>query len=330
MRSLEPAPASLCDAGGAPRYGAYRGPLPPIDLVPLAARRLDLAIKRKRWIYAAIVTDRLFVAVALVDVGYLSTQFAFVYDKHDGRMLADRSALAPPVRQRFAASLSAGDTEVWNPRGAASLRRSGDGWTLAATIGDISIEARLGLAGAPPPISVIARVPGGVVDATEKQALLPTSGSLRIAGRAMSLEGGLGGLDYTHGLLARRTAWKWAYALGQAKSGERVGLNLVEGFVGEPECAVWVDDQLFAVGEGRFTFDPKRPLDPWTVKTTCGTVDLTFSPGAMHAEHKNFGLIRSHFVQPAGVYRGSIRLPGRAPLELDGVLGVTEDQDVLW
>ncbi len=50
----------------------------------------------------------------------------------------------------------------------------------------------------------------------------------------------------------------------------------------------------------------------------------------MHAEEKNFGVIRSHFVQPVGTYAGTIRLPDRAPLELDGVLGVTEDQDVLW
>ena len=45
---------------------------------------------------------------------------------------------------------------------------------------------------------------------------------------------------------------------------------------------------------------------------------------------KDFGVVKSHFVQPVGVYAGTIAVPGRAPLALDGVLGVTEDQDVLW
>jgi hypothetical protein len=31
-----------------------------------------------------------------------------------------------------------------------------------------------------------------------------------------------------------------------------------------------------------------------------------------------------------GVYRGTIRVDGHPPLELDEVLGVTEDQDILW
>jgi hypothetical protein len=49
----------------------------------------------------------------------------------------------------------------------------------------------------------------------------------------------------------------------------------------------------------------------------------------MHAEQKNFGLNHSRFVQPVGKYAGMLRVGGRE-LELDGVLGVTEDQDVLW
>ncbi|HVY48825.1 MAG TPA: DUF2804 family protein, partial [Minicystis sp.] len=137
------------------------------------------------------------------------------------------------------------------------------------------------------------------------------------------------GYDHTHGLLARRTAWRWAFAMGRAKSGEKVAFNLVEGFVGEPECCVWIDDELHPVGEGRFLFDAKHPLEPWRVRTTCGAVDLRFSPGAMHAERKDFGLVRSHFVQPVGAYAGAIEVGGKK-LELEGVLGVTEDQDVLW
>ncbi len=66
------------------------------------------------------------------------------------------------------------------------------------------------------------------------------------------------------------------------------------------------------------------------MRTADGELDLRFEPGAIHAEAHDFKLIASKFLQPAGSFSGTIRLPGRAPLELDRVLGVTEDQEVLW
>jgi hypothetical protein len=169
-----------------------------------------------------------------------------------------------------------------------------------------------------------------VVNTTEKRALLAVRGEVKLAGTRHSLDGGLGGYDYTHGLLARRTAWRWAFAQGVARSGERVAFNLVEGFVGEPECALWAYGQLHPLAEGRFSFDAASPVSPWKVGTADGSVDLEFSPGGAHVEHKNFGVLASRFIQPMGVYRGTIRVDGHPPLELDEVLGVTEDQDILW
>ena len=106
-------------------------------------------------------------------------------------------------------------------------------------------------------------------------------------------------------------------------------MNLVEGFLGERECALWVDGALCPVGEGRFDFDARDPLAPWRVRTTCGAVDLSFAPWAMHAEDMNFGLIRAHFVQPIGAWTGTVRVGDRAHV-VSNVVGVAEDQDVLW
>ena len=193
------------------------------------------------------------------------------------------------------------------------------------------IDARLSTEGAPPPIGVVAGLgEKDLVNATEKGALLAVTGAAAIAGRGSSLDGGLGGYDYTHGYLARHTAWRWAFLLGRAESGERVGLNLVQGFVGEPECALWVDGELYPLAEGRFTFDPRRPTEPWQVRTADESVDLRFEPGGIHQEHKNLGVITSRFIQPVGCFSGTIRVPGRAPLVLSRALGVVEDQDVLW
>jgi hypothetical protein len=194
----------------------------------------------------------------------------------------------------------------------------------------VDVHARLESSAAPPAISAVALIPGGVVCTTEKRLLLAVKGEATVLGRSIPLDGALAGYDYTHGLLARRTTWRWGFALGRAQSGERVGLNLVEGYVGEGECALWLDGELVPLAEGRFTFDAARPLDPWRVRTADGAVDLTFSPGAAHSDHTNLGVIASRFVQPVGVYSGTIRVPDGRVLVVDGVLGVTEDQDMLW
>jgi len=160
--------------------------------------------------------------------------------------------------------------------------------------------------------------------------LMPVSGEAIAGGVHHRLDGALGGHDFTFGFLARKTAWRWAFALGRARSAERVGLNLVQGFVGEPECAVWVDGELYPVPEATIAYDEASPLSPCSVRTPGGEVDLRFDPGAIHSEAHDFGIVATRFLQPAGSYTGTIRLPGRAPLMLDRVLGVAEDQAVTW
>ncbi len=92
MRSLGPAPDSFYDEHGVPRFGAYQGALPPVDLEPLASSRVELLTKRKRWVYLAVATDEVLIAAAAVHVGYAATAFAFVFDRESRRLLADRSA----------------------------------------------------------------------------------------------------------------------------------------------------------------------------------------------------------------------------------------------
>ena len=159
--------------------------------------------------------------------------------------------------------------------------------------------------------------------------LLPSTGSATIEGRKFSLDSGVAGYDYTHGMLNRHTTWRWAFALGRTKEGIPIAFNVVQGYVGEPECAVWIGNELVGVGEGRFEFDRATPLSEWRIRTSDKVLDVKFAPGAMHADKKNLGLVRSDFVQPVGTYSGTIRIGDRVH-ELENVLGVAEDQNVVW
>ena len=345
MRTLEAPPSSvLHPLNHAVTRGSFHGGLPPeVDLgalevggLPLIGAPLFRVAHEKRWIYTAISAGDVFIGAAIIKLGYASSAFVFAFDRASGRMLADVSLLGPA----FFASVNGAPREGASSSFSSPLQRASISWqraggegafSLAVRAGDVVLDASLSAEGAPPPIGAIANLgKKGLVNATEKGALLAVTGSATIAGRRISLDGGLGGYDYTHGYLPRQTAWRWAFLLGRAESGERVGLNLVQGFVGEPECALWIDGELYPLAEGRFTFDAQTPMEPWRVCTADESVDLRFEPGAIHQEHKNLGVITSRFIQPVGCFSGTIRIPGRAPLTLARVLGVVEDQDVLW
>jgi hypothetical protein len=282
--------------------------------------------------YVAIASEDTFVALCVIRFGYAASAFAFAYDTRRGRMLVDRSSMAAP----FACDVgdAAGEGCIASYRAGRArvtiVRNAGESaYAVDARLPDFELRARLEAKSAPPAITAIARLPHHLLSTTEKRTLLVAKGDAVLAGERRALDGALAGYDYTNGMLARHTAWNWAFLLGRAKTGERVGLNLVQGFVGEPECAAWIDGDVLPLAEGRFVFDRKRPMAPWRVSTADGAVDLSFLPGGLHSEHQNLGVVATHFVQPVGAYSGKIHAGGRQ-LEIDGALGVVEDQKARW
>lgn len=328
MRALATPPVSFVDPRTrAPAFGAYRGPLPPIEGVPLGVR--ERFARRKRWVYVAFASDEAWVAIAVVRTGYAATAFGFVYDLRDERMLADETAIAPALAARVAhdphadgdlASFAFGRSRVAMTRRRARV-------DVTARLGPIAIDASFDESGAPPAVAAIARLDSGSLwNATEKRALARAEGRVACDGRELSLEGARAGYDYTHGLMPRHTVWRWAFALGEAE-GAPIAFNLVSGFVGQAECAAFMGDRVEPLGEPRFVFDAARPLEPWRLEGD--GVDLVFQPGAVHAQTTKLVVVRSRFLQPVGAFRGTLRIGGR-DVRLEGVPGVVEDQDVHW
>ena len=198
----------------------------------------------------------------------------------------------------------------------------------------LEVDASLLAAGAAPPLTVIAPVGGdGTVNVTQKWAGMLAFGNLWAKGKRFVLDGGVGGLDYTHGYLARHTAWRWGFMCGRLPDGSPVGLNLVQGFNETRddvnENALWLGGKLLPVGRARFEWNKNDPLDRWSVETLDGAVNLTFQPIGAHREERDLKVVKSHFVQPVGLYNGYLEVDGTR-YEIKDVPGVTEDQDILW
>lgn len=321
-----------------PRYGSYRGALRHVDLAPLVPDRLERLAQHKRWIWAMVSTKELAIAFAVVDLGYASSAFGFAWSPSEG-MLVDRALLGAPgfgtvrrdgvdrVRARFRGLplVGAGRVSVGEPVG-------GERIEVELALPDLVLSGRADLRGAPPPMTAIAPIPGGLVNVTEKRVRAPFTGAALVHGRRVSFGDGDDasfGWDVTDGILARHTRWKWAFAEGRLEDGTPFGLNLVQEFAGAPECTLWLDGELVPVEEGRFRFDPAAPLGPWVVESGCGTVRLEVTPSAMHRDQQDLRLLRSKFVQAIGLGRGVIRHAGRER-RFERVVSVVEDQDMLW
>lgn len=332
MRALGSPPPQVVDRRTlSPAYGSYRGALRRSDLEGLAPDLVSRVLSEKRWLWGAITKDDLMLAFAVVDLGYVSNGFAYAYTPEDG-IVARASVVGAPRLSRVKQTATRRiDARMRDPR--LGIRVTHDDHDpqieVALRSSTLEIHATMDTREAPEPITAIAPLAKGVVDVTEKRVLMPVRGSALVAGRRVSLDGALGGYDFSHGIMPRHTQWNWAFFMGHDTKGGPVALNVVAGWTREHECALWAGGELVGVPEAAFAYDVQQPTRPWKITTPDGSVDLELTPRAIHREEKNLGVVRSAFKQAIGRYRGVLRV-GERVHEVADAIGVAEEQDVVW
>lgn len=326
---LSAAPERLLDGDGVPRFGLFAGAIADAGLAALkdAPGLVQRRLMEKRWQYVFVATPEMMLALAVIDAGYLSSGICAVFDRGGRRLLVDESPVLPPLCAQVGDSPGKGlSARLFGPRIEARVERTSHGISVKAKWVHAQVDLLLDLGRAPSPISAVAPVGvPGRFDFTQKTVLVPAEGEVRSANVRFPVRGQLAGLDYTHGLFARDTAWRWAFACG--RSGARpVGFNFSEGLLqGEGENALWLDGEPRAVGPVSFTFDPASPMAPWRVRSQDGRVDLAFQPEGYRAQAVDLKLVLSRYLQPFGTFTGV--LDG---VRIDGLPGVTEDHTARW
>ena len=363
MLALSPAPPEVPGPDGVPPFGAYAGELGPVDLTRLAppyalpawARRL----RRKRWHYALYTTPEVVAVMAVAEMGYASNAFFAAVDLREKLPLVDETLLGPPaplssVSDAVSRGLAAGFRmpgarfRFERPVDSDRYRHSVEISALRRPrSGHVTFEGEALVTGAPPPLALVAPVPGQPrregdtsalrrdgVNVTQKSVGLLASGRLEVGRRRYSLDGGVVGLDSTQGFLARHTRWNWAMGCGRLEDGTPLGFNLVAGFnemaAGTAgENVLFLGDQLAPVSAANFRFNAADPLDLWRIETADGSVQVTFRALHAHRDLRDLRVLRSRFVQPLGFFTGRLRFAGRE-VTVSELPGVTEDQDMLW
>jgi hypothetical protein len=329
--SLPIAPSQLVAADGKPQLGQFQGLTGPIDWSGLAApyqrgswwRRFH----HKRWHYVALSAGDIFCGIAIVDLGWTNTAFAYVFDRVQRKVIASLSQDGIPG---LTASVGhhAGQASRFSFAGKsieiAPGGQGAPGGRLVLEAKGLSIDASFG--GSAPVLLAVGVPEGGAVHATQKSSAMALTGGLNAAGRTISLNGGVASVDYSNGLLARDTAWRWASA-----HGADVGFNLQAGYFGANENALWLDGDLIPLAAANFAYDHNDPLAPWHVSTSDGLLDLRFEPEGARREDKNLLIAASRYVQPIGTFSGTVRASLAAPVrDITGLVGVTEDHASRW
>jgi hypothetical protein len=332
-------PPDLLDFSSRLKNGAYHGSVAAVDLQSRLGAgitgRMGRLLKLKRWVWGCVATQDVYVGFALIDAGLASSGFAFAVDLKDGKTVSDQSVmgsrgaltLVDRPGEGLYANFESGrmHMQVARPTGSSAFK-------VTVQSPELVLKATLESGGAPDPLAVLMQVRDGDLDFTQKATLLAAHGEVRCGSRRWDLEGGFGGLDYTHGLFARKTEWRWAFALGRSVEGVPVALNLADGITDDipGENAIWIGQQLSSTGAAAFHFDAEDPIAAWDVRTMDGAVRLLFRPKGLHREDRNYLVIKSHFAQVAGYFSGTIVDPAGRTHRVENLPGVAEDQRVLW
>jgi len=326
---LPEAPARLVGDDGAPRFGLYAGSVADASFAGLKdlPGPLQRRLIEKRWQYVLVATPEMMLALAVIDLGYLSSGICAVFDRGSRRLLANENPVLPPICARVGEAPGDGmSARLMGPAIRARIQQTAGRISIQASWAHADVDLELDANRAPPPLTAIAPVGSpGRFDFTQKTVLLPAEGEVRAGNIRFPVQGQLAGLDYTHGFLARETAWRWAFGGGRAGS-RLVAFNFSDGFLeGDGENAAWIDGEPVAVGPVQFSFKPEEPRAPWRVHSADGRVDLAFQPEGQRAQAVDLKLISSRYMQPFGTFSGTL-----CGVPVEGLPGVAEDHTALW
>lgn len=328
--SLPAAPASLLAADGQPLFGRYAGQVGEIDwsrlAKPFARSALWRRFHHKRWHYVAFCTEEVFAAVAIVDLGWISTAFAYAFDRRDEDMLANFSQDGLPLVSARMADAVGGSSSFDTRNSRITIDSIGDGsYQLMLRCDYLEIDARFG-PGPSPLLLATGPIEQGSVHATQKSSAMPLRGELRTWRDEYKLDGGIASFDYSNGLLARNTAWRWASAHNL-----ELGFNLQAGYFGDHENALWLDGELYPLGPAHFLYDKKDPLSQWHIFTEDDMLDLIFTPEGARRDDKKKLVAASKYLQPVGTFSGWVRsAPDQPKRMVTQLMGVTEDHASRW
>jgi len=142
----------------------------------------------------------------------------------------------------------------------------------------------------------------------------------------------MGSLDWGRGVWTYSNTWYWA-SLSTVHQGKRLGLNLGYGFSDRSpasENTILYDGRIHKLEDVTFHFNPDKHLEPWHFTSSDKRLELTMNPILDRQSNFDFKIIKSIQHQVFGTVSGWVVLDSGQRLELNQVLGMTEQVLNQW
>jgi hypothetical protein len=332
-------PVNLCTGSGSLNPDAVGWSRRPLHRCNLRGYRL----RKKRWNYWAVQTERYFFAAGVAGLDYASNAFVYLVDLRR-KLVFEQEVVTP-----FGRGLTLGET-VDAPAIFRSRRLTfsqvrepeGDAVSVLVTCDRFDGADRLSAA-----IRVIYpedfETLGVVVpfdhqhfQYTSKHVAVPVAGRVRVGRNEIPFEGvdAFATMDFGRGVWPRMTRWNWGAASGYVEDAN-VGINLggkwTDG-TGTTENAVFVDGRLIKIQEDlEWTYNELDFLQQWRVRAPLsGDVDLLFEPIVERRKLTDALLVRSRVHQVFGIWSGTIRGENGENIEVPYLFGWAEEHNALW
>ncbi|RPH51002.1 MAG: DUF2804 domain-containing protein [Desulfobacteraceae bacterium] len=295
-------------------------------------KNLVTRFRIKRWQYLGICSDEIIFGAAIVNLGYMTNMFTYIFNRGEGK-IKQYEAILPSGKAAFftgssrngAASFKSGNTSLeFINRHENILAKISAGGKLQAELIFLKSEE---------PLCCTTRVGLGGFNYTHKEAGIPARGFISHDGKRWEISEikSSGVLDYTLGYLARTTFWNWASGGGFDVSGKRIGFNLVQGVneTGFTENVFWINGRMVKTDVVDFKYSDLDLLKSWEINSNDGRVNLLFYPEGERASDINIGLIASRFHQPFGRFEGRLT-DGKESWQLKNAAGFAEEHYAKW
>lgn len=338
---ITPTPDAWIADTGQPHLGLFQDSIPRFNLDALDLRTemdgLASGWRRrfgyKQFQFVAVQSPEFVLAIAIADVRYVNSGFAYLYRK--GLPTLELSLLHPLAwRCQMSQSPRQGQAQLGTSKYGWQLTPSDAGWQVTLFHPRLQVELQLHRS-EQAALALCSPTAYSGFTYTEKNNALAVSGHLVIDGQALNLAQARGGYDFSAGYMRRQTSWRWASINTMLNDGTGLivpfGLNLAAGVneTGLCENAWWLHGQRQHLSPAQFEFD-RRTQGPWRIRTLCDEVDVQFTPDFCRQERLNFGVLASNFRQYVGSFSGHLTKLDGSVVKLDQVQGFTEDHYAKW
>jgi len=328
-------PVKLCDERGRLNPAAVGFSRKPLHICNLSRRWL----RKKRWNYWNMTTDKFSFSVTVSNVDYLALVFSHFLD-YETKELNDLT-LPVPFGAGCAMGDRVGDDAVFKSRPLnISLKYGKNSLHIIASapkFGGRKMSADITVTIPPDHETLNVVVPWNerTFQFTSKQNTLPAEGEVKIGEKTHVLEKekAFACQDFGRGIWPYRTRWNWS-SFSHRQGDDTIGLNLggiwTDG-TGSTENGICLDGRLHKIGDDAvIVYNRRNFMEPWSLQTPqSGAVDLVFAPFYDRISSTNLGLLYSNVHQCFGKFNGVLRVAGRE-IRVKDAVGWAEEAVSKW